>query len=78
MTSSWTVWPIWVWMLYAIIPRYARSVADNCFDACWSTFFSWLLHSSEHECEHFTDSDFENLEGHGKSAKKRVAKMKGE
>ena len=77
MTSSWTVWPIWVWLLYAVIPKFARSVADNCFDACWSTFFSWLCHRSEDHCEHFSDTDHEELFGHGVSAMTRDAKSAG-
>ena len=65
MLYSWTVWPAWMFLLYAFIPKYIRSVADNLFDACWSTFFSWMCHRGVHHCEHFTDSDHEGLAGHG-------------
>jgi len=46
MTYSWVVWPAWMIILYAVVPAWARSVGDNLFDACWSTFFSYMCHAS--------------------------------
>jgi len=44
MVMSWSVWPLFIAALYGIIPMYMRSVADNCFDAMWSIFFSYMQH----------------------------------
>ena len=48
MLYSWSVWPVFVFCLYGIIPKYLRTIADNLFDAGWSTFFSWLQHRNIH------------------------------
>ena len=42
MMLSWTVWPLFVFILYGVIPKYIRTIADNFFDAGWAVFFSYL------------------------------------
>ena len=44
MIANWLFWPLFLFFIYAVIPRFFRSIADAAIATLWSIILSFVMH----------------------------------